>query len=72
MSSKKQPSSTRLSQTLNELDTALEQWDSLTNKPQREQAPGETPVQKRAKTLLKELRNQITEFETIPDDNPNI
>ena len=57
----------RLQHTLNELDTALEQWDSLTNKPPREQAAGESELQKKAKSLLEELRNQINDFEDIPE-----
>lgn len=66
--SQKKPSSTGLQHTLNELDTAIEQWDSLTNKPQREQASGESQLQKKAKNLLKELRDQINEFETLPEE----
>jgi hypothetical protein len=66
MSQKKQ-SSTRLQLTLNELDTAIGQWDSLTNKPQREQVSAENHLQKKAKTLLKELRDQLIEFEKSPD-----
>jgi len=62
MSNKKKASS-RLKNTLNELDTAINQWDSLTNKPQREQVAVETDLQKKAKTLLKELRDQIDEFD---------
>jgi hypothetical protein len=54
--------------TLNELDTAINQWDSLTNKPQRGQAAQETDLQKRAKTLLKELRDQIQEFDQDKDE----
>lgn len=65
--SQKKPASMRLQNTLNELDTALEQWDRLTNKPTGEQAPGESELQQKAKTLLKELRDQIREFDSIPD-----
>lgn len=54
----------RLKNTLNELDSALEQWDSITNKPADGQAPSETEVQQRAKNLLKQLREQLNEFET--------
>ncbi len=61
--SNKKPVSTRLKNTLNELDQAINQWDSLTSKPQREQVTEETDLQKRAKTLLKELRNQIQDFD---------
>jgi len=63
--SQNKTASDRLKSTLNELDFAIEQWDSLTNKPQGEQAPSETLIQKKTKTLLKELREQIDEFETI-------
>lgn len=63
MSHKKPTSSIRLKQTLNELDTALEQWDSLTNKPSREQASAETEIQKKAKTILRKLRDQLDDFE---------
>ena len=69
MSQKKPSSSQRLKHTLNELDTAIEEWDSLTNKPQREQAPAETELQKKAKNLLKELRDQINDFDTIPEES---
>ena len=64
--SQKKPVNHRLQNTLNELDTAIEQWDSLTNKPQREQVSVESDLQKRAKGLLKEIRDQIQEF-----DSPN-
>lgn len=63
--SQNKTASDRLKNTLNELDFAIEQWDSLTNKPQGEQVPSETHIQKKTKTLLKELRDQIDEFETI-------
>ncbi len=65
--SQKKANTGKLKNTLNELDTAIEQWDSLTNKPQREQASNETDLQKRAKTLLKQLRDQIDEFESNPE-----
>lgn len=61
--SNKKPVSTRLKNTLNELDQAINQWDSLTSKPQREQVAQETDLQKKAKSLLKELRDQIQEFD---------
>ncbi len=67
--SNKKPFSTRLKNTLNELDTAIEQWDSLTNKPEREQAPEETELQKHAKGLLKELRDQIHDFDNLESDD---
>ena len=63
--SQNKTASDRLKSTLNELDFAIEQGDSLTNKPQGEQVPSETLIQKKTKTLLKELRDQIDEFETI-------
>ena len=63
--SQKKPAATRLQNTLNELDSALEQWDSITNKPEREQVSVESSLQQKAKTLLKELRDQINEFDTI-------
>lgn len=62
MANKKNISS-RLQNTLNELDTAINQWDSLTNKPQREQVAEEIDLQKKAKTLLQELRDQLETFE---------
>ena len=65
--SQKKANTGKLKNTLNELDTAIEQWDSLTNKPQREQVPNETDLHKRAKTLLKQLRDQIDEFESNPE-----
>lgn len=67
--SQKKPSALKMKNTLNELDTALEQWDSLTNKPDREQVSNETELQKKAKTLLKELRDQIDQFDD--SDNTN-
>ena len=51
-----------LQNTLNELDTALEQWDSLTNKQVHDQ-PGSQHLQKEAKKLLAKLRDQLEEFE---------
>ena len=67
--SNKKTVSNRLQNTLNELDTAINQWDSLTNKPQREQVAVETDIQKRAKTLLKDLRDQIQEFDGSEDSD---
>ena len=64
MSQKKSPNS-RLKNTLNELDSAIEQWDSITNRPLGEQVSIDTQLQKKTKSLLKELRQQIEEFETI-------
>ncbi len=64
MSIKKSQTS-RLKNTLNELDSALEQWDSITNKPAGEQARSDSPVQQRAKSLLQELRDQLNEFENM-------
>ena len=61
--SQKKLDTTRLQHTLDELDSALEQWDSITNIPQSEQEPSEAPAQQRAKILLKELRNQLLQFE---------
>ena len=60
--------SSRLENTLNELDTALNQWNSLTNKPTGEQVEQETELQKKAKVLLKELRDQIEGFEDEPEE----
>ena len=61
--SQKKPNADKLKNTLNELDFALEQWDSITSKPESAQAPEkENELQKRAKTLLKELRDQLEEF----------
>ncbi len=70
--SNKKPSSTRLQNTLNELDQAINQWDSLTSKPQGEQVTEETDLQKKTKGLLKELRDQIHEFDepSAPENNP--
>lgn len=65
--SNKKPANTRLQNTLNELERSINQWDSLTSKPEREQVTVESDLQKRAKNLLKELRDQIQEF-----DNPEI
>ena len=53
----------RMQNTLNELDSAIEQWDSITNKPVGEQASPQNPAQERAKNLLKELRQQLEDFE---------
>ena len=61
----------RLQHTLNELDSAIEQWDSITNKPEGEQATPQNQAPKKAKSLLKELREQLMEFDSpqIPTDN---
>lgn len=69
--SQKKPITPRLKSTLDDLDTALEQWDSLTNKPQGEQVPAESNLQRKAKSLLKELRDQIEDFESLGDDEPS-
>lgn len=71
--SNKKPVSTRLKNTLNELDSAIEQWDSLTNKPEGEQVQQqETELQKHAKNLLQELKDQIHEFDQpITTENDN-
>ncbi len=69
--SNKKSQTLRLKNTLNELDSALEQWDSITNKPTGEQASSPTPVQEKAKNLLRELRDQLNEFENMhhtPED----
>lgn len=63
MPQKKVNNTSRLKNTLNELDTALDQWNSLTSKPTEEQAPQESELQQKAKALLKELREQLDEFE---------
>ena len=70
--SQKKPNAHKMKNTLNELDSAIEQWDSITNKPQGEQASSETDVQKRAKSLLKELRDQINEFDTQSESDENL
>ena len=57
----------RMQNTLNELDSAIEQWDSITNKPVGEQASPQNPAQERAKNLLKDLRQQLEEFEKPAD-----
>ena len=62
MPQKKVNNTSRLKNTLNELDTALDQWNSLTSKAAEEQAPEESELQKKAKKLLKELRDQLDDF----------
>ena len=68
--SNKKPFSKRLQNTLNDLDTAIEQWDSLTNKPDGEQVQEESELQKHAKGLLKELRDQINDFDNMESEPP--
>lgn len=63
--SNKKPVHTRLQNTLNELERSINQWDSLTSKPEREQVTEESDLQKRAKSLLKELRDQIDDFDQL-------
>lgn len=65
--SQKKPLTSRLKNTLNDLDSAIEQWDSITNKPEREQGTSESPVRKKTKKLLKELRDQIKDFESLAE-----
>lgn len=60
----------RLKNTLNELDTALEQWDRLTNKPEGEQASPQSSLQQKAKSLLNELRDQIEDFDSLGEEVP--
>ena len=67
----KKPTSTRLKNTLSDLDTAMDEWDSITNKPAGEQASDASPVQEKAKSLFKELRDQISQFDDIPILDPN-
>ena len=64
--SQKNPTPSRLQNTLNELDTAWEQWNSCTNKAGEEQASQNSPreLEKKTKILLKDLRDQIKEFES--------
>lgn len=70
--SQKKSVTMRLQSTLNELDTAIEQWDSLTNKPQGEQVSHESQLQKKAKSLLQELREQIEDFDSLePESEPS-
>jgi len=69
--SQKKPAANRLKNTLNELDHAIEQWDSITNKPLREQVSVESSLQQKAKTLLKDLRDQIDEFDAIKLESKN-
>lgn len=64
--SQKKTATDRLKNALNELDFAIEQWDSLTNKPQGEQVSIESDLEKKTKNLLEELREQLEEFETPP------
>lgn len=64
--SQKKTATDRLKNALNELDFAIEQWDSLTNKPLGEQVSNETDLEKKTKNLLEELREQLQEFETPP------
>ncbi|MCB0378320.1 MAG: hypothetical protein KDD33_07495 [Bdellovibrionales bacterium] len=66
--SQKKNQTIKLKSTLNELDSAIDQWNSLTNKPTREQACKDNEFQKRAKTLLKQLREQLEEFD--PENPP--
>jgi hypothetical protein len=69
--SNKKAATDRLKNTLSELDNAIEQWDSLTNKPIGEQAPSEDLLQKKTQELLKELREQIQEFDTHTPPPPS-
>ena len=57
----------RLKSTLEELDSSIEQWDRLTNKPLGEQDTSDSEIQKKTKELLKELENQINEFDSIQE-----
>ncbi len=69
--SQRKPVSNRLKSALNELDSAIEQWDSLTNKPEGEQVTSYEKTQSKAKTLLKELRNQLDDFENLSSPEIN-
>jgi ElaB/YqjD/DUF883 family membrane-anchored ribosome-binding protein len=69
--SQRKPVSNRLKTALNELDSAIEQWDSLTNKPEGEQVTSHEKVQRKAKSLLKELRDQIDDFDNLSPAEKN-
>ena len=61
----------RLTDTLNALDSAVDQWNSLTNKTEGEQAPADNKVADNAKALLKKLREQLEEFGVDPTEAKN-
>lgn len=69
--SQQKPVSNRLKSALNELDSAIEQWDSLTNKPLGEQVTSHEKTQSMTKSLLKELRHQLEDFENLSTAEKN-
>jgi hypothetical protein len=49
----------QLGDTLKELNTAIEEWDKITNKPEVEQEESKDSLESRTKELLVQLRDQI-------------
>ena len=54
--------SNHLNNTLTELNQAIEQWDTITNKEEPGQGLSHGQLKKRTKDLLKKLEEQLDEF----------
>ena len=52
----------QLGDTLKELNTAIEEWDKITNNPETEQEVSKETLEARTKELLAQLRDQINDL----------
>ena len=60
--SKNSPVNIHLSDTLKDINTALEDWDKITNKAPSEQDVSKENVEKHTKELLLKLQEQINDL----------
>lgn len=57
----------QLGDTLKDLNTAIEEWDKITNNPDGEQDFSKEALEKKTKDLLLKLKDQIND---LSQDNP--
>ena len=67
----KKGNTTHLRDTISALDSAVDQWNSITNNPETAQAPDSTDLQKKTKDLLNTLRDQLDEFSSTDKPEPS-
>ena len=58
----KKGQTSHLRETISALDSAVDQWNSITNNPESKQAPELDKVQKETQDLLEKLKDQLDEF----------
>jgi|GEM_PF-2166223 len=58
----KKGQTTHLSDTISALDSAVDQWNSITNNPETKQAPEADQIQKETQDLLTKLKDQLEAF----------